>query len=65
MAECKSCKAQIIWAETDKGKKIPLDVKAEKRFIIKGCVALIVDTYTSHFATCPDADKFRKPKDSQ
>ena len=67
MPKCKSCDAVIIWAETEKGTRIPLNIKPEKRFILTGDgswgdtqVATMVDTYVSHFATCPDAGKFRK-----
>lgn len=63
MSECKSCGAPIVWALTEAGKKVPLDVKSEKRFILKDKVSVEVilrNTYVSHFATCPNADKHRK-----
>ncbi len=47
-AECKSCGAPILWCVTAKGKKMPVDVPTD-------------DTpTTSHFATCPDANTWRK-----
>lgn len=47
---------------------MPLDAKSEKRFVVAvekliendAPVARLVDTYVSHFATCPKADKFRR-----
>lgn len=69
MARCKACDAPIIWAETENGNRIPLDAKSEKRFVLgrEGSwgdtkVAAMKDTYTSHFATCPNANDFRKKK---
>lgn len=66
-AKCKSCGADIIWAETDKGKKVPLNAKPEKRFVSHTLFASdgsmtvgLHDTYLSHFATCPNAAEHRK-----
>ncbi len=47
-AECKSCGATINWCVTDKGKKMPVDVPEGS------------EPTTSHFATCPDANTWRK-----
>ncbi len=66
---CKGCGAPIVWAVTEHGKRIPLN-KPEKRFLLFAGTdtphvrdrALMTDTYTSHFATCPKADEFRKEK---
>ncbi len=66
MARCKSCGAEIIWATTSNGKKVPLDVKAEKRYVLygrSGETAKLVNTYVTHFVTCPDAKVFRKKDD--
>jgi len=65
MANCRSCGAEIIWGiHPVSGKRIPLNAKPEKRFIQEDHqqVFSLVDTYQTHFATCPDADKFRKKK---
>lgn len=60
--KCRSCGKPIIWVETSAGKKMPLDAKPEKRFVIgsKSGKAHLLDTHLSHFATCPDAGKWRK-----
>lgn len=49
-AQCRSCGEHIVWCITAKGKKMPIDVP-----VVEG------EPTTSHFATCPDADKWRKP----
>ena len=41
---CRSCNQPIGWIVTPKGRRMPLNM----------------DTLESHFATCPDAKKFRK-----
>jgi len=64
MAKCKSCGAEIFWARTEKEKLIPLDVKPEKRFVFTNDEQYVynLNTYISHFATCPDAARHRKAK---
>lgn len=66
MAKCRGCNAEILWAVTQGGKRIPLDAKSEKRFFVKTLargtdptVVVLGDTYLSHFATCPKAEDFR------
>lgn len=34
MSQCKSCKAEIFWAVTGKGKRHPVNAKPEKRFVL-------------------------------
>ena len=64
--ECRSCHARITWAETLKGKRMPFDgelviVRMEGN-PIDGRVVEYLDTdiTPSHFATCPDAQKWRR-----
>lgn len=59
MAVCKSCGAEIVWQMTGNGKMTPLDpplltITTERGEVVRG--------RQSHFSTCPDADKHRKPK---
>ena len=66
MAYCKSCGANIVWSKTEAGKAAPLNQPPEKRFIMfikpDGCEYVkMVETWVSHFATCPDANQHRKP----
>jgi len=67
-SKCRGCGAEIIWAITEQGKRIPLDAKDERRFIVgvnqadDEVEAVLCKTYTTHFATCPKADQFRKER---
>ena len=60
---CKSCGAKVTWAKFKSGKPAILDFPPEKRIVVdEDGVARILDTYISHFATCPNAAHHRKPK---
>lgn len=70
-AKCSSCGADILWIKTMTGKAMPLNAKPEKRVVLltndvtglqRGDVR---DTYVSHFASCPQADAFRKKGDGK
>jgi len=71
MARCRACNAEIIWAVTDSGKRMPLDAEPAER--PTGVFALDTScdpphatsaahqpVYLSHFVTCPNADQHRK-----
>jgi hypothetical protein len=69
MATCSSCGKPIIWAKTESGKAMPLDPdpSASGNLILIGGVVKHVgrqftgcSKYTSHFATCAQADQHRK-----
>jgi hypothetical protein len=77
MSRCRSCQAEIVWAVTDTGKRMPLDaepVSAAHRpsglFVLDEggehplafTLAAGQPLYRSHFATCPNADQHRKPR---
>jgi len=61
---CRSCGASILWALTDAGRHIPLDAEGEARFVLDVSEepprAVRTPTYVAHFATCPDADDWRR-----
>jgi hypothetical protein len=80
---CRSCKKPIIWAITEKNKRIPIDPKPAANgnialvdrgnFLLPlahyksaGLIAAMraaeptTPLFLSHFATCPDAARFRK-----
>jgi hypothetical protein len=64
---CRSCGAAITWAETIRGKKIPLDgrdvvaVRTEGNPIRERVIELIDTGITKvHFETCPEAEKWRR-----
>lgn len=78
MTRCRSCEAPIVWALTPGGKRIPLDadpvpdgnaVIIERRAgvpVIELIDLADVDAgavrYRSHFATCPQANEWRKTR---
>lgn len=69
MSRCRSCAAEIIWAHTEKGKRIPLDAEPVEggNIELRDGIATIYGQaifgtealYVSHFATCPDAAEHR------
>lgn len=72
MAACRSCGAEILWATTENGKRIPIDPEPAERpsglFKLEqsllGLKAVSVagePVYLSHFVTCPNAAAHRKP----
>lgn len=64
-SKCKSCGAEIIWAKTHAGKRVPLDKEFENRFYFepaKGDKVIFARTYKTHFATCPNAAEHRRAK---
>lgn len=75
---CRSCRKPILWAETEKGRRIPIDpdpvsdgnVVLQRRDGFRPPLAIVrfvIPTgdgprFKSHFATCPEASKFRKSR---
>ena len=66
MVACGACGAEIRWALTDRGARMPLDAEPVKRAILTmqpgstDPLVEVVDTFMPHHATCPKADQFRK-----
>jgi hypothetical protein len=62
---CRSCGAPVLWVTMVSGKKMPLD-QVPKKLVVLGPLpeqqGQVVDCYTSHFATCPNAAKHRQAK---
>lgn len=44
---CRACKEEIYWIKTENGKNMPVSMGMMNEFV-------------SHFAVCPEANKFRK-----
>lgn len=79
-SQCRSCKAEVIWADTASGRRMPVDATPNPAgnvvLVDQGVqsppLALVVHTeqqqaeappeslHTSHFATCPNADRHRR-----
>jgi hypothetical protein len=62
--QCKSCSAHVLWVVTESGARMPLDAEPERRFVVDSGTnpmrARVRNTYVSHFATCPNAERWRK-----
>lgn len=69
--KCRSCEAEILWVTTRTGKSMPLDVEPSPKgnmVLVAGKTWVATDedrrlkrpTFTSHFATCPEADQWRR-----
>ena len=65
---CTGCGKPVIWTVTEKnGKRMPVDAQPQKRVVFlrnpsdpTTPVSRVVSTFTPHFATCPEAARFRK-----
>jgi hypothetical protein len=65
--KCSSCSAPIIWAETPRGKRIPLDAELVEggNIELRAGIAFVEPPepgkrrYRSHFSTCPRAGQHR------
>lgn len=72
LGTCRSCGASIYWCRTPNGKAMPLDPEPTKRVVVivrapgpdlpDEEVAKVMDTYQAHWASCPQADEWRKKK---
>ncbi len=63
MSVCKGCGKEIIWGETQEGKKMPLDPAVPVYYYNIDGTGKITKTprsqfMISHFVTCPEANKF-------
>lgn len=65
-ANCRGCDAPIVFAEIVKGgKRMPFDhplVALRTRHDAGGRLVEEVDLGTSHFGSCKNADRFRRPR---
>lgn len=66
MSACRTCGASILFMRTREGRTIPVNedsVNDESVSVSEdGILIFNPKTMTSHFATCPDAQKWRKGK---
>ena len=67
MSRCKSCNAEIFWVTMDEsGKKMPVDAHPKSMVLVvhpNKDRARFVQSWESHFVTCPNADAHRRAKD--
>lgn len=73
-ATCRSCKAEVVWAKTERGKRMPMDAEPSLRGTFRleqrgteGTLAVFVKPgdrsgplYMSHYASCAQASDWRK-----
>ncbi len=59
---CRSCQAPLTWFTTVAGKKIPFnrDPVPRKSEHQDGRLVLFLGSDDVHWATCPDAERFRR-----
>jgi hypothetical protein len=58
IVRCSKCRARIVWFRTARLRMMPIDadsVNAED-------AGLDLSHHVSHFATCPNAEDFRRPR---
>ena len=63
MKNCRSCGREIVFMRTSAGKIIPVDADSVAEEETADAI-FEYGRHISHFATCPDANKFRKPKEN-
>lgn len=54
---CRSCGAAVVWTVTAAGRRMPMDANPTLQAALVGPPQ---PTYVSHFATCPQAETWRK-----
>jgi len=59
---CRSCGRPIVWFRTKNGKRMPVDAESCRPSDAEH--ALDLSRHRSHFATCRDADGWRRPSDT-
>lgn len=71
-ARCSSCQAEILWTVTENGKRMPVDAKPIGKVTVlvrnpenaETPISKQREHFISHFATCPHAQRHRKPPES-
>jgi len=58
MTKCRACGKDITFLLTIKGKTIPVDAETVK----EGDTVFDILKHRAHFASCPEAGKFRRKK---
>lgn len=63
--KCSSCGAPVLWVVMGSGKRMPLNPEPKKLVTLDDMPearGYVTDCYTSHFATCPNAQAHRKAR---
>lgn len=60
-AVCRSCGVAILWIETPNGKRTPVEATPVRGWQTYGDGHWrLAELHVSHFATCPDARRWRR-----
>jgi hypothetical protein len=62
---CRSCGAKVDWYETTGGRKVPInanEVPVRSQTMEDGRVSITFLGEQSHFATCPQANQWRRDR---
>lgn len=62
MPICKGCKQEIEWVKMPSGKRMPVDKKPTIVVVVEDGQGRAVEGYQPHWATCPNADEFRRKR---
>ena len=57
MPRCKSCDAEIKFIRTEKGRAMPVDIKA---ITVITSLGKTIKAFTPHWVSCSDASKHRR-----
>ena len=60
ISKCKGCGKNIKWIIMSSESRMPVNIKPVKMIQIKDGIGELIDVYTPHWATCPNADSFKK-----
>jgi len=62
--QCRGCGAAILWIQTPAGKRTPIDAipLTGWAYSAEWGAWRLIEVHVSHFATCPQAEQFRKKK---
>ncbi len=58
--QCSSCLRDIVWFNTKNGKRMPVDEAST--LPTDAAHQLDLTRHVSHFSTCPEANKHRRPR---
>jgi hypothetical protein len=70
MSVCRSCGTPLVWAATERGNSMPLEPDPTGHWLYRAGMAVPIGgtvrakqgerRYTPHFASCPEADTWRR-----
>ena len=58
-SKCRGCGAELVWFKTENNRSMPVDASS----VEEGDAKFIPGKHIPHWATCPQAKSFRKPRE--